>query len=422
MANKDVFCNVPWTNLHLYWNGDYGFCCNAITKPKTTDNIKTTSVIQWYNSSHIQDFRNKILGNKKLPECGECYHSESIGKQSKRVRENFKTAIFPELNFEKSFLQSKWAPYFTEVTHKPPVDWHIDLGNECNLMCKMCNSDASSKISAQYKKWNIKHNIDENWTNDNTTWEQFLVSVKNSSLTRLHLMGGEPTVNKRFYQLLDFIVLNKLTNISFSFVTNGTNISPRLIETLNKIDEVNIEISIETIDESNDYIRQGTTTQKVLENIEFILTHTKHQLVLRTAPQMLSVGSYYNLIRYAWEKNLFVQSIPVTQPEYFYIPVLPYNYRQSIKILYVKLLDQIIEQSKSKFTTLSVGRDPNHLDQQFINEITSIINLLDKPELTNTEKLRLECTQWMRKWDDVTGLNAYDYYPDLSNFFKQYGY
>lgn len=422
MPNKDVFCNVPWTNLHVYWNGQYGYCCNTTIPPPSADNIKTSTIIEWYNSESLKDFRKRILDKNKLSECSECYHAESIGNQSKRIRENYKTAIFPYQNFEKSFLQSKWLSHFTETSKKLPIDWHIDLGNECNLTCKMCNPYASSKIASQYNKWNIQYNLYDNWTNDDQLWDTFLLTIKNSNVKRLHLMGGEPTLNKRFSQLLEYLISNDLTNLSLSFVTNGTKISKELINRLNRIKEVNIELSIETINNTNDYIRQGTNTSEVIKNIEFITSSTNHQLILRTVPQLLSVANYHNLIRYAREKNFYIQSTPLQDPEYFYIPVLPITYRRYIKTHYIKLLNEIQEQSKANFTTISIGRDPNHLDQQFINEINAVINLLDKPEPINADTLRKDCVQWMRRWDEVAGFDAYHYYPELHEFLNQYGY
>jgi len=69
MANQKIFCNVPWHQTHLYWDGSYGACCNESQKlPNQDANISDTSVIQWHNSDSMQQFRERILGDEPLPE------------------------------------------------------------------------------------------------------------------------------------------------------------------------------------------------------------------------------------------------------------------------------------------------------------------------------------------------------------------
>jgi MoaA/NifB/PqqE/SkfB family radical SAM enzyme len=148
MANQKIFCAVPWHNTHLYWDGTYGACCSEQQKPiGAQENINNTSLAKWYTSDTMKHFRQRILGDQPLSECAGCYYEESHGHQSRRVKENFKVAIFTEQAFDKSFEQSPWHKKFVIDADKLPIDWHIDFGNECNLACKMCLPKASSKIA-----------------------------------------------------------------------------------------------------------------------------------------------------------------------------------------------------------------------------------------------------------------------------------
>ena len=111
MANKKIFCNVPWTNMHLYWDGTYGACCSERMPPIGTKyNIKNTSLINWYSSDTIKSFRSRILSDNQLPECNGCYIEESNGHESRRIKENFKSVIFTK-SFILVFLYRKSSIY-----------------------------------------------------------------------------------------------------------------------------------------------------------------------------------------------------------------------------------------------------------------------------------------------------------------------
>lgn len=185
MPNQKIFCNVPWTNLHIYWDGSFGACCSERGKPyslteATKYNIKNMSVDDWYDSEAMQSIRQQMFGNDSVKICAKCYDEEGVGHESRRIKENFKSVIFTEQAFDRSFNSSPMLPAFKMdgSTTLKPIDWHVDLGNECNLACKMCKPDASSKIAAQYRRWKIidaDQSIFENWTNDSAAWKDSLV-------------------------------------------------------------------------------------------------------------------------------------------------------------------------------------------------------------------------------------------------------
>ena len=79
MANQKIFCNVPWTNLHIYWDGSFGACCSEHQPPHNNPkkyNIKNMSVTEWYNSQPICTIREQIKGSTPLALCQGCYNEE----------------------------------------------------------------------------------------------------------------------------------------------------------------------------------------------------------------------------------------------------------------------------------------------------------------------------------------------------------
>ena len=45
IPNKDIFCNSPWFEIHMYWNGDYGICCSERHKITHSGYDEQTDII-----------------------------------------------------------------------------------------------------------------------------------------------------------------------------------------------------------------------------------------------------------------------------------------------------------------------------------------------------------------------------------------
>ncbi len=427
MANQNVFCAVPWHNTHLYWDGSYGACCSESHKPvnNQSENIKDLSLQQWYTGDTMKNFRQRILGDQPLSECSSCYYEESFGYQSRRIRENYKVGIFTKQAFRKSFAQSKWYPIFNNDVTKLPIDWHIDFGNECNLACKMCSPLASSQIANQYVKWHIDFQKSDSWVNNNESWQQFLNNIEQTKkLHRIHVMGGEPTINKKFLQFVNWLIEKKLTDIELSFVTNGTKLDFNLIANLKKFKNVDIEISVESTENNNSYIRQGSDTNLVWQNIETYcqLRSPTLSVVLRSVPQLLSVNTYHKYILRAYNLGLSIQSIPLRQPSYMAIPIIPYAIRQQFRDNFTSLKETIKKDNITNLKTISLGRDTSRLAEQLTIECDTIVNFLDSDPSSNVEAQRLELVSWLVRWDKIYNLNAMQIYPEYATFFEEYGY
>jgi len=396
-------------------------CCSERHAPHqepTKYNLKNMTVAQWYATDVMNQAREQIKGSQPLSQCTACYREEAVGYESRRIKENFKSVIFTEQAFERSYQQSPmYAAFENPIGARQPVDWHVDLGNECNLTCRMCRPSASSKISSLYTKWQlIDVSANRNWTLEPLSWQNFTDSVlATPNLNRIHFMGGEPLLNKRFPELLDFLLDNDKANVSISFVTNGTLFDQTIVDRLKRFRSCDIEVSIESIESNNDYLRTGTDTTVVMGNIAKLVqqqSDTFH-VVLRSAPQLLSINNYYKLIAWAWQQQLHLQGIPVTAPEYLQISVLPRKLRQQFVEHYQRVKDSI---DPGQFTGLATGRNVGTLNTTLRRECDAMINLLGAPEPNDVAKLRQELAVWLQRWDREYKLDAYSYYPEYREF------
>jgi len=439
MPNKNIFCNAPWYELQIYWDGSLGFCCQESHKlyPSVASghyNVQNMSIQEWFDSEPMRQARMDMFGNSLNSICRRCYHEEAHSGTSRRMRCNQKSVIFTKTNFSESYDQSPGHDKFEHSRQSQgayngmPLDLHIDLGNYCNLTCKMCNPSASSSIASQYVKWGIKdanQHIGTDWTRNDTVWNRVLNELATiPNLANVHFMGGETLITKRFEDFVDFMIAQKKLNLNFSFVTNGTTFNKKLLDKLSQFNRVGIEVSIETTTAHNQYQRQGTDTELVLSNIDRYLEYCNNSnitLTVRPAISLLTIGYYHTLLKYCLDRKLIVKGLIVHDPEYLDVRILPDSTKALYKQHYQQLLSDYNLESVNCFDDYNES-DPNQISKIIKNQILQCINLLDAPALDNKEQLLAIMVQWCRKWDTVHGYNAVELYPELKEVFVKHGY
>lgn len=436
MADKHIFCNTPWYELHIYWDGSLGICCQEDHKLyQSTDtqyNIATMTIKDWFNSAPVKKFRTGISGRTRISECRRCYAEEDFGGNSRRLKSNQKSVIFTRTAFDASFEQSPGHQHFLTsaenngVTDTYPIDMHIDLGNFCNLACKMCNPRASSTIATQQVKWGIESSrqyLGTDWTRDEQVWNNFKQQLLElPKLNNIHFMGGETLLTGRFEDLVDTMIKHGRYELCFSFVTNGTVFRPELLDKLKLFRRVGIEVSIEALDNHNAYQRQGTDTALVLENIKRYqqwCDGTSITVALRPAPSVLSIGYYTELLQYALDNQFIVKSNLCTEPRFLAAEILPQSIKQQYQAKYLKFLDQLYAVDVDSDYNAS---DPNNHGRAIKEQAKMCLNILQTPTPEDSEAQLAEMVRHCKKWDSVYGYNARELYPEFIEILDRYDY
>lgn len=437
MANKNIFCNVPWFHLNIRHDGTFEMCCSQRSGSKNADgsamfahNIKTSTIAEWWNSSTMQGIRQQILSDKPLPTCAGCYKDDEHNNESYRLTQNWRSAIFTKQAFDQSFAESPHLKIFKEdgLYDGMPIDLHIDLGNECNLACKFCGPDVSTKIASKFKTWGLIDKdtvLRKDWAGDDAVWDRFcneVLTIKN--LQSVHFMGGEPTLSPRLADFLDFFISHNRTDFCISFVTNGTKFRYDLIDKLKKFKRVDIDVSIESILDNNYYIRQGLDKETFQTNVKLYLQEQTDNLFICLKPSIsaLSAPTYPELIEFFLDNNIITESNTCWDPAYMQIAVLPYAVKQSYLPKYERLLTKLEGLASSGNLDMVRSRMVDNNAVNLYKELKSVYNMLIAPELNNAEELRKELVYWLNKWDCDLKQDARDYYPEWSEFLEKYDY
>jgi len=111
-----------------------------------------SSIGEIWNSSHLRSIRRSMFRGEEVFECAHCYRAEADGLDSHRINSN-------------SRWKSELGPLFYELVSQSrlrdfavvglPVYLQLIPGNWCNLKCRMCFPQFSSKIEGDtvHSRW-----------------------------------------------------------------------------------------------------------------------------------------------------------------------------------------------------------------------------------------------------------------------------
>ena len=287
---SDSFCVHPWTNLLVNNPGNYDFCCithrNAITGEDGQRLLvgKGDMPEEAWNATSIRNVRKAMLNGEKLDICKNCWHQESVGKESYRTRHNneWEQRLGKE-ELERRIQYSLDNDYTVDTT---PDYLDLRLGNICNLKCRMCVPWNSNQIEKEHNK--IKTNnkyadiwsrqtdsninipdLKNDWVEGEELWKQLNSYIP--KLQKVYFTGGEPTLVEDVYNFMKEIIdMGYQDKIDIMFNTNCTNLQPRFIEKLSKFRTVQINASIDAYGETNNYIRYPSNWKAIDKNIQAI--------------------------------------------------------------------------------------------------------------------------------------------------------
>jgi len=285
---KKTICTIPWTHSAVYQNGDYGICCMCVynsggrlfTEEKAS-NIAETDIDVVRNHPTYVELRKSMLAGEKHPICKLCWDEEDLGgRHSKRQGQQF----FYKDTLEKILDEADPTGHIDN--EKFPVQYlDLRLGNLCNLACRSCGPDNSSLwVDYQYgRQFTINGRpgtyeiIEENKIlkikqDDFNYWKKpelddFLHKVL-PTVNRIYFTGGEPLINKKHYEILDYCIENDFAkNIEIEYNTNGTTLNKNLLEQWRQFKLVDVCWSIDAMGDLAHYVRYPSDWNVIERNL-----------------------------------------------------------------------------------------------------------------------------------------------------------
>ena len=362
--SKDTICTIPWNHTAVMQNGEYGICCQCvyhasgrlITNNKA-ENIVKTNIDDVRNHPTYVELRRSMMAGEKSPLCKLCWDEENLGLTSKRKHQ--------QQSYEGLLDQILKSPDKGGVidTKEYPLNYlDLRLGNLCNLKCRTCGpADSSLWIEDVYdqgikefglyarpgvyeieKKDNVYRIKSDDFQYYNS--EQFDTDLKRvlPTINRIYFTGGEPLINKKHYEILDYCIDTDLAkNITIEYNTNGTTLNKNLLEQWKHFAQVIICFSIDGINDMANYIRYPSNWEVIEQNIREVdnseltnlLCTTNLTLNILNIKHFLEVIEWFHAQNFKkFKRNLFWHRL--VGPNWLNLQVLPAETKQEITDLY----------------------------------------------------------------------------------------
>jgi hypothetical protein len=298
-------------------------CCRYKNTNVTETIFDYETLNNIHNNEFFKNLQSQLDNNEQHLACSKCWIQESAGIQSRRQ--------FTNTFFDKPGLLKK-----TEIQ-----DMEISLDYTCNMMCRMCNPDASSKWGAARSVLTAFNDLGiEISTSDisyKTYQDHFFKLFSNTSLAHLRhlkLEGGEPFYSKHlewFIEKLDIEVIEK-DRMHLNIITNGSIFpNENILKKLSKFD-TKITFSLDAIGELANVIRWGVNWNDIEKSIKSWAEFAKiSRIQLQASPTLsiLNLNKTAELESFCESMNIAVHYNELYSPNYLSMYQLPLGIRKN---------------------------------------------------------------------------------------------
>jgi MoaA/NifB/PqqE/SkfB family radical SAM enzyme len=393
MNQSKTFCMHPFTGLATREDGAICACCRS----HPVGFIQDATLEDIWNNDTMQRIRRQVLNGERPAECEPCFSLEDQGVES--LRQRHVSGKIPEARIN---LYPN-TPLLEVMPFEIPT-MELKLNNLCNLKCRMCHPMDStswndwSEVKDFYKaEGNImyaiveEHNLENkphlDKFQDSPEWWASLEKLL-PYFRRVEFAGGEPLMDPQHYKILDMLApyghqieIKYATNLSILGKSNRT-----VWEYWPKFKSVAVNVSIDGIGSSYEYVRGNASWAELVNNIKQIQTITNiSRIVGAVTVQVSNVLILDKMIEYFLNDiGIVFHTHRVAYPKVLSVQVLP----KPLKELAIMRLEAI----KSRVPEFKMVRQHPELLPYTLGQIQDNINYINAVDQSD-------------KWDDCVKFN-----------------
>lgn len=293
-----TYCVLPWLHIATDPDGSIKPCCISTDHIKKIDgtefNLGKDSIDDIFNSPNYLDIRAKMIAGEKVNGCNQCYQQEKYGGISQRLQYNM---TYPRK--------------FTNIVADVNITYFdLRFGNLCNLNCRSCSPRNSSQFAKEIEeisdrsilKFHAPFKGVEEWY-DTEIFENNLNSQL-SNITTLYITGGEPTIVKKNYEILNSLIENGRSKyITIKISSNMTNFNSLFFEMIDKFKNVIFFASIDGYGKMQEYLRYPSNWEQIDNTIKKLITKTNITVIPTPVIQLTNINKITELFEYFENMN-----------------------------------------------------------------------------------------------------------------------
>jgi len=437
------FCILPFIHMQIGNSGRVRLCCAT---PWLTDeagktlNVYEHSATEIWNSKAMREVRRAMIEGKQVGECSRCWQQESNGGSSRRMAENAEFRSRSGLKAKALSLLTQSIDPLEEirieavredfVVHSSPIDFELEVGNVCNLKCRMCSPQFSSKIEHDpvHSKWFDNPNADtrqeklmpggyplsrlpekKHWFKEKSfIYGELFKQPK--AIQKITFKGGEPYASQEAVDILEYLSTEgDPRKIKISIVTNGTIANAKLLDVTARFKHVVIAVSMDGIGHHYEYIRYPAKWSTVEENLRRFASLDNVLLIISIAFQAYNALQIVELFRYCDRLGYRIQVNALRYPLHLAATVIPPKARQ----VAARRISDYVEtdckrENRANISALARGLEAvgNQIDMENLHKFMLFTNDLDQSRNQHFSEVHAELLGYIEEagisWSDET--------------------
>lgn len=432
------FCTAKWLQTTLLLQNGYNHSCHHPAPHKIPLKEIEADPAALHNSEYKKQQRAKMLNGERPKECGYCWKIEDLGNDYFSDRHYKTSDTWAWDRFEdiaKSNPQENVYPSYLEVS----------FSNACNFACAYCSPEISSKWmedikqNGEYPTKHGSHNLDylkqsgkmpyknsEHNPYVEAFWKWFPDALPH--LKVLRITGGEPTMAKDTWKLLDYLIEHPRKDLDIAINSNlcvTDALIKKLILKINQLAEVGVKVDVYTSLESTgaqaEYARDGLDYYTWIKNVESILKETKSTVAMMTTINILSLPTFLDFMmcimdfRKLYNKSFDVNRIPLSinimhWPPHLQCTLLDKDYRTNV----ANTIESVCKTWLKYYTKEKYAR-------LYLEEFDQIQRLCDY--LRNTESAtehRADFVRYIHAYDERRNKDFVDAFPQYQHLLEEW--
>jgi len=414
MHQSKTFCMHPFTGLATREDGAICACCRS----HPVGFIDKANLEDIWNNDTMQRIRRQVLNNERPPECEPCFSLEDQGVESLRMRHIAGKIPEARINLYPNTPLQEIMPF--EI---PTME--LKLNNLCNLKCRMCHPMDSTAwndwgtVKEFYKKeGNIMYAIVEEHDlerkphldkfQDSPEWWASLEKLL-PHFRRVEFAGGEPLMDPQHYRILDMLApyghqieIKYATNLSMLGKSNRT-----VWQYWPKFKSVAVNVSIDGIGKSYEYVRGNASWAELVNNIKQIQTVPNiSRIVGAVTVQVSNVLILDKMIEYFLDDlGIIFHTHRVEYPKLLSAQVLPGELR-------MLAIDKLIS-VQDRVKDFKLVKEYPQLLEYTLGQIQDNINYLQARDQSDKWK---DCIAFNQALDSTRNQSFFDVTPEFKNY------
>jgi radical SAM protein with 4Fe4S-binding SPASM domain len=328
-----TFCVMPFCHINVKQEGKVSACWRY---PDKIGDYTNQTIKEIWNGNEIKELRRQLLNNERPVGCRSCWDMEDSGVRSTRLQ----TAIDYQniMDIEKA-RQTTTDDFSMPLTNLKSIELRFD--NICNLMCRHCSPDYSSKWEVTVKKNTRLRNkmiqfgtfrkSDTHVNLNQTTIDEIGHSIA-PNLVELMLAGGEPLYHERHYDFIKSMIPHA-SKIKLSYNSNLTTLDYKgnsILDLWKQFKKVDLRVSLDGDPDCYHYVRAHSGLSTIEENIKLAQRESNIRISATCTTSLLNITRIVSIVEYFLSLGAYFHASLVQYPRALNPKLLPRQIKEKI--------------------------------------------------------------------------------------------